>query len=92
MTRCLLDRDVLGAFKNPHGNRNVRAWIGPVPDEALYVGAVTVMKARKVFARVRTKARADAERAGFQGYEADFIELLDASPTASSQPTATPTS
>ena len=78
MTRYLLDRDVLSALEDPQGNRNVHAWSDTVPDDALYVSAVTVMEARKGFARVRAKARTDAERAEVENYEASFAELLDA--------------
>lgn len=78
MTRYLLDRDVLSALEDPRGNRNVHAWGDAVPDDVLYVGAVTVMEARKGFARMRAKARTDAQRAEVEGYETSFAELLDA--------------
>jgi predicted nucleic acid-binding protein len=78
VTRYLLDRDVLSALEDPRGNRNVHAWSDTVPDDALHVGAVTVMEARKGFAKMRAKARSDAERAEVEGYEASFAELLDA--------------
>lgn len=78
MTRYLLDRDVLSALEDPRGNRNVHAWSDTLPDDALFVGAVTVMEARKGFARRRINARTDADRTEIQGYEAGFAELLDA--------------
>lgn len=76
MTRFLLDRDVLTAAENPRGNRYVHAWIDSVPDADLYVCCVTVMEARKGFARLRAKAGNPAEIAGIRAFEANFDTFL----------------
>ncbi len=76
MTRFLLDRDVLGAAENPRGNRNVRAWIKTVPEICLFISAVTVMEARKGFARARSKARSAPEAEAIGTYEAAFDDFL----------------
>ena len=76
MTGYLLDRDVLGAAENPEGNRNVHIWIDGIPDRDLYISAVTVMEARKGFARQRAKAKTDTEKNEILGYEADFDDIL----------------
>jgi toxin FitB len=76
VTGYLLDRDVLGAAENPEGNMNIHIWIDGIPDHNLYVSAVTVMEARKGFARQRAKAKTDADKDEILGYEADFDEVL----------------
>ena len=76
MTGYLLDRDVLSAAENPEGNRNVHIWIDGIPDRDLYLSAVTVMEARKGFARQRAKAKTDTEKNEILGYEADFDDIL----------------
>jgi predicted nucleic acid-binding protein len=81
VTCFLRDRDVLSAAENPEGNRpegnrNVHAWIEGVSDNDLYIFSVTVMEARKGFARLRAKAGTDAEAEEILGYEADFNNLL----------------
>jgi len=78
VTGFLLDRDVLGAAENPNGDRNVHRWLKGIPDSDLYICAVTVMEARKGFARQRAKAAAGPQRAEIAGYEADFDNLLAA--------------
>ena len=76
MTGYLLDRDVLGAAENPEGPRNVHIWIDGIPDRDLYISAVTVMEARKGFARQRRRAKTDADKDTILGYEADFDDIL----------------
>jgi predicted nucleic acid-binding protein len=76
VTRFLLDRDVLSAAENPSGNRHVHAWIAGVPDGDLYISVVTVMEARKGFARLRAKAATPAAIEEIRDYEADFDALL----------------
>lgn len=76
MTGYLLDRDVLNAAENPAGNRNVHFWIDRIPDVDLHISAVTVMEARKGFARQRAKAKTDGEKDEILGYEADFDDIL----------------
>ncbi len=77
MIGYLLDRDVLSAAENPQGNRNVRNWIDAIPDANLYLSAVTVMEARKGFARQRASAGTPADRDAILDYEADFDEILN---------------
>jgi predicted nucleic acid-binding protein len=62
--------------RTPEGNRNVHIWIDRIPDRNLYISAVTVMEARKGFARQRAKARTNAHKAEILGYEADFDDIL----------------
>ena len=81
MTRYLLDRDVMSQLDQPDGARheNVRAWLETIPDDRLYVSAITVMEAWKGLAAVRRRAgeRADRLRACLR-YEAAFGRLVDA--------------
>jgi len=49
-----------------------------IPDVELHISAVTVMEARKGFARQRRRAATAAGRAQIAGYETDFDELLRA--------------
>lgn len=71
----LLDRDVLSAAENPKGNANVRAWRESVPDDELFISAITIMEARKGFARLRTRPGVVLrEEAGV--YEENFDQLL----------------
>ena len=77
MTAFLLDRDVLGELEDPHGNANVHAWSRTVPDNALYISVITVMEARKGFARSRTKAAGRDDLTEIQAYESDFDRLLE---------------
>jgi len=76
--RYLLDRVVFQELENPKGNRNVRAWVETIDDDALYVSAITVMEARKGFAkeRISTAGTLDAEK--IRAFEAQFDELLRA--------------
>ena len=63
MTGFLLDRDVLGEVEDPHGNPNVRQWIGATPNSQVFVSALTVMEGRKGLARLRARAASATDRA-----------------------------
>ena len=76
--RYLLDRVVFQELENPKGNLNVRAWVETVNDDVLYVSAITVMEARKGFAKERTRTSGTREAERVRAFEAQFDELLRA--------------
>lgn len=47
-----------------------------MPDAGLYISSITVMEARKGFARLRAKAGSAADARRVQGYAREFDELL----------------
>ena len=76
--RYLLDRDVLQALENPDGNRQVRAWAETVNDDALFLSVITVMEARKGFARARLRVSEPRQAARIRAFATQFDALLDA--------------
>jgi toxin FitB len=74
--RYLLDRVVLQELEHAAGNRNVQAWMATVDDAALYVSAITIMEARKGFARERIRTAGTPEAETIHAFEAEFDELL----------------
>ncbi len=78
MTGYLLDRDVLSAAETQGGNRNVLAWLSGIPASDLFMSAITVMEARKGFARQHAQARTALQTASIMRYEADFERVLAA--------------
>lgn len=81
MTRYLLDRDVMSQLDQSEGDRhqNVSAWLATVPDDRLYVSAITVMEAWKGLAAARRRV---ADRPTLlrvhERYELAFDRLLGA--------------
>ena len=76
MTRFLLDRDVLSAAETPRGNPHVRTWIRGLPITDLFISSVTVMEARKGFARLQANARNPADIGEIPAYQTSFDELV----------------
>jgi toxin FitB len=74
--RYLLDRVVLQELEDSQGNRNVRAWMDTVNDAALFVSAITVMVARKGFAKERMRTAGTSKAEETHAFEAQFDELL----------------
>ena len=80
-TRYLLDRDVLAQLDLPEAHRdaNVRAWLRSVPDNALYLSAVTVTEAWRGLHMARIAASGDGRgTAQIRAAEAALTMLLDA--------------
>ncbi len=81
MTRFLLDRDVLSQLDQPEAKRhvNVREWFGTVPDNALFMSAVTVMEGWYGRAKARKNAAGSPEGlADCDRYDAEYEKLLAA--------------
>jgi predicted nucleic acid-binding protein len=79
--RYLLDRDVMSQLDQPDTRRhlNVRAWLRSVPDDALYVSAITVMEAWRGFALARkAAANRPARLSECDAYESAFTRLMEA--------------
>lgn len=79
MTRYLLDRDVMSQLDQQERDRheNVRAWFTSVPDNSLYVSAITVMEAWKGLTLARRRASDNPARLRQCGlYENAFAELM----------------
>ncbi|MFC0386761.1 PIN domain-containing protein [Muricoccus vinaceus] len=81
MTRFLLDRDVLSQLDQPENKRhvNVRKWFRTVPDNDLYMSAVTVMEGWYGKAKARKGAAGSPEKlANCERFDAEYQLLLSA--------------
>lgn len=81
MTSFLLDRDVLSQLDQPENKRhvNVRKWFRTIPDNDLYMSAVTVMEGWRGKAKARKEAAGSLKKlAECDRYDADYELLLSA--------------